>query len=59
MHDKTFCLSRECGWQQKGSIGVCLYIGETNFAFPSCMSWNGTSAEFLEGQIPPHLLVYD
>ena len=40
--------------------GVCLYIGETNFAFPKrCTSRNATSTEFLEVQIPPRILVYD
>ena len=36
------------------------YIGETNFAFfAHCTSWNTTSTEFLEVQIPLHILVYD
>ena len=54
-----FCCSEECGWLpetgrymyspvKNGSIGVCLYIEETNFAFPEhCMSRNATRAEFL------------
>ena len=43
-----------------GSIGVCLYIEETNFPFSERRtSRNATSAEFLEVQIPPRVLVYD
>ena len=55
-----FLHSGECGWlhETNDGIGVCLNIGETNFAFPErCTCPNATSAEFLEVQIPPPVLV--
>ena len=49
--DKTFCGSGECGWlretkiymvpEQNGGIGVCLFIGERNFAFPRTLYKSG------------------
>ena len=44
----------------KWRIRVYLCIGQTNFVFPRTRTnRNATSAEFLEVQIPPHVLVYD
>ena len=60
-----FCDSGECSWLremrgiQNSGIGVCLYNGKQLSCFPERRtSQNATSAEFLEDQIPPCVLVY-
>ena len=45
---------------QQNGLYVCLYMGKRTLCSPErCTSWNATSAQFLEVQIPPHVLVYD
>ena len=41
-------------------VGVCLYIGETNFPFPEMLYESEChQPEFLKLQIFPRILVYD
>ena len=42
------------------ALGYVYTLGKQILRTPErCTSWNATIAEFLEVQIPPHILVYD
>ena len=64
--------SRECGWlhvtrrihirscNKMAALGYVYTLRKQTLCSPErCTSWNATSAEFLEVQIPPPVLVYD